>query len=172
MLNFSISFGRFGFKIIIIFSNLAKSNVEDHRNVRSKSPSTKESKKRSRSTHDDRSMFLLKFDFCFIGFLIIKFWIIGKSKRHRSSQSRSFGRRDYNSLLRYFFKDSCFFVMKSNNHENVALSKARGVWSTPPQNESKLNRAFKEFRNVILIFSVKESGKFQGFDNSFDSFDF
>ncbi len=94
--------------------------------------------------------------------------MIGKSKRHRSSQSRSFGRRDYNSLLRYFFKDSCFFVMKSNNHENVALSKARGVWSTPPQNENKLNRAFKEFRNVILIFSVKESGKFQGFDNSFD----
>jgi hypothetical protein len=122
-------------------SSSPKSNVEDHRNVRSKSPSTKESKKRSRSTHDDRR----------------------KSKRHRSSQSRSFGRRDYNSLLRYFFKDSCFFVMKSNNHENVALSKARGVWSTPPQNESKLNRAFKEFRNVILIFSVKESGKFQGF---------
>lgn len=79
----------------------------------------------------------------------------------RSSQSRSV-RRDYGSLLRYFFKDSCFFVMKSNNHENVVLSKAKGVWSTPPQNESKLNRAFKEFRNVILIFSVKESGKFQG----------
>lgn len=53
--------------------------------------------------------------------------------------------------------------MKSNNHENVALSKARGVWSTPPQNEHKLNRAFQEHRNVILIYSVKESGRFQGF---------
>ena len=54
-------------------------------------------------------------------------------------------------------------MIKSNNHENVQLSKSKGVWSTPPQNEQKLNRAFNEYRNVILIFSVKESGKFQGF---------
>ncbi|GIY27624.1 YTH domain-containing protein 1 [Caerostris extrusa] len=53
--------------------------------------------------------------------------------------------------------------VKSNNHENVALSKAKGVWSTPPQNESRLNQAFRKCDNVILIFSVKESGKFQGF---------
>lgn len=57
--------------------------------------------------------------------------------------------------------------MKSNNHENVMLSKARGVWSTPPQNEAKLNRAFNEYRNVILLFSVKESGKFQGLTLTF-----
>jgi hypothetical protein len=65
--------------------------------------------------------------------------------------------------LKYFFKDAVYFVMKSNNHENVMLAKSQGVWSTPPQNEHKLNRAFQEFRNVILIFSVKESGRFQGF---------
>lgn len=53
-------------------------------------------------------------------------------------------------------------MMKSNNHENIALAKAKGVWSTPPQNEVKLNRAYQDCRNVILIFSVKESGKFQG----------
>ncbi|XP_055946862.1 YTH domain-containing protein 1-like isoform X2 [Argiope bruennichi] len=72
-------------------------------------------------------------------------------------------KRDYAHLLKYFFRDARFFLVKSNNHENVALSKAKGVWSTPPQNESKLNQAFRTCRNVILIFSVKESGKFQGF---------
>lgn len=56
-----------------------------------------------------------------------------------------------------------FFIIKSNNAENVTLSKAKGVWSTLPQNEANLNQAFKESRNVLLIFSVKESGKFAGF---------
>lgn len=37
------------------------------------------------------------------------------------------------------------------------------MWSTLPQNESNLNQAYKEARNVLLIFSVKESGKFAGF---------
>lgn len=53
--------------------------------------------------------------------------------------------------------------MKSNNEENVELSKAKSVWSTPPGNEAKINQAVKETRNVILIFSVKESGQFSGF---------
>uniref|UniRef100_A0A8C0C0S7 YTH domain-containing family protein n=1 Tax=Buteo japonicus TaxID=224669 RepID=A0A8C0C0S7_9AVES len=37
------------------------------------------------------------------------------------------------------------------------------VWSTLPVNEKKLNAAFRSARSVILIFSVRESGKFQGF---------
>ncbi|XP_053209082.1 YTH domain-containing protein 1-like isoform X2 [Panonychus citri] len=89
-----------------------------------------------------------------------------RPKRYKSPSSSArkvTSHRDYGSLLKYFFRDAVYFVMKSNNHENVVLSKAKGVWSTPPQNEHKLNRAFKEFRNVILIFSIKESGKFQGF---------
>lgn len=52
--------------------------------------------------------------------------------------------------------------MKSNNADNISLSKTKGVWSTPPQNEAKLNQAFREARNVILIFSIKESGRFCG----------
>ena len=36
------------------------------------------------------------------------------------------------------------------------------VWSTPPLNEKKLERAYADCRNVLLVFSVKESGKFQG----------
>ncbi|CAH1774580.1 unnamed protein product [Owenia fusiformis] len=65
--------------------------------------------------------------------------------------------------LKYMFRDARFYLIKSNNSENVALAKAKGVWSTPPQNEQKLNNAYREHKNVILIFSVKESGKFQGY---------
>ena len=64
--------------------------------------------------------------------------------------------------LKHIFHEARFFLIKSNNHENVALAKAKGVWSTLPQNEARLNAAFDDCRNVILIFSVKESGKFQG----------
>ncbi|XP_076048145.1 uncharacterized protein LOC143029292 isoform X2 [Oratosquilla oratoria] len=70
---------------------------------------------------------------------------------------------DYITKINYLFREARFFLMKSNNAENISLSKGKGVWSTPPQNEAKLNQAFKESRNVILIFSVKESGRFCGF---------
>lgn len=93
-----------------------------------------------------------------------------RRRRQHSSRSQRVARErvererfDYGELTTRFFEDAIFFIMKSNNHENIALSKARGVWSTPPQNEHKLNRAFKDYRNVILVFSVKESGHFQGF---------
>lgn len=87
----------------------------------------------------------------------------------RPRVSSSVGRREHSEqaeqqhLMKYFFRNARFFLVKSNNHENVVLSKAKGVWSTPPQNEAKLNQAFRECKNVILIYSVKESGKFQGF---------
>ncbi|CAF0999122.1 unnamed protein product [Didymodactylos carnosus] len=67
------------------------------------------------------------------------------------------------ATLRHIFSDACYFLIKSSNEENVSLAKAKGVWSTPPANEAKLNRAFKEHRNVILIYSVAESKAFQGF---------
>ncbi|XP_071524603.1 uncharacterized protein Ythdc1 isoform X3 [Panulirus ornatus] len=70
---------------------------------------------------------------------------------------------DYITKVNYMFRDARFFLMKSNNAENISLSKSKGVWSTPPQNEAKLNQAFREARNVILIFSIKESGRFCGF---------
>uniref|UniRef100_A0A8C7S9S1 YTH domain-containing family protein n=1 Tax=Oncorhynchus mykiss TaxID=8022 RepID=A0A8C7S9S1_ONCMY len=65
--------------------------------------------------------------------------------------------------LKYILRDARFFLIKSNNHENVSLAKAKGVWSTLPVNEKKLNAAFRSARSVILVFSVRESGKFQGF---------
>lgn len=70
---------------------------------------------------------------------------------------------DYLTKLNYLFRNARFFVIKSNNAENVTLSKAKGVWSTLPQNEANLNQAYRESRNVLLIFSVKESGRFAGF---------
>ncbi|MEE6460038.1 hypothetical protein FKM82_000836 [Ascaphus truei] len=65
--------------------------------------------------------------------------------------------------IRYVLQEARFFLIKSNNHENVSLAKAKGVWSTLPVNEKKLNAAFRAARSVILVFSVRESGKFQGF---------
>lgn len=70
---------------------------------------------------------------------------------------------DYMTKLTYLFRDARFFVIKSNNADNVQIAKAKAVWSTLPQNETNLAKAFKEARNVLLIFSVKESGKFAGF---------
>jgi hypothetical protein len=69
---------------------------------------------------------------------------------------------DYSTKLNYLFRDARFFIVKSNNAENVAIAKSKNVWSTPPQNEGRLNKAFDEVRNVLLIYSVKESGKFAG----------
>eukprot|EP00096_Caligus_rogercresseyi_P015261 TRINITY_DN7713_c0_g1_i1.p1 TRINITY_DN7713_c0_g1~~TRINITY_DN7713_c0_g1_i1.p1 ORF type:complete len:363 (-),score=98.41 TRINITY_DN7713_c0_g1_i1:137-1225(-) len=70
---------------------------------------------------------------------------------------------DYATKLNYLFRDARFFVVKSNNLENIALSKTKGVWSTPPANETRFNTAFAESRNVLLLYSVKESGRFTGF---------
>ncbi|CAF0835628.1 unnamed protein product [Adineta ricciae] len=67
------------------------------------------------------------------------------------------------AALNTIFHDTVYFLIKSGNEENVSLAKAKGVWSTPPANENKLNRAFRGHQNVILIFSVAESKAFQGF---------
>ncbi|CAF1355043.1 unnamed protein product [Rotaria magnacalcarata] len=67
------------------------------------------------------------------------------------------------AALQSILDDTVYFLIKSGNEENVSLAKAKGVWSTPPANENKLNRAFRQHRNVILIFSVAESKAFQGF---------
>ncbi|XP_034831521.1 YTH domain-containing protein 1 [Maniola hyperantus] len=86
-----------------------------------------------------------------------------QSKRRVTSTSSKIKTYDYMTKLNYLFRDTRFFLIKSNNAENITLSKAKGVWSTLPQNEANLNQAYRESRNVLLIFSVKESGKFAGF---------
>nr|XP_044250530.1 YTH domain-containing protein 1 [Drosophila takahashii] len=79
------------------------------------------------------------------------------------SQSHAQKGYDYMTKLNYLFRDTRFFLIKSNNSDNVQLSKSKSVWATLPQNDANLNQAFKEARNVLLIFSVNESGKFAGF---------
>lgn len=69
---------------------------------------------------------------------------------------------EYLSQLKLLFRNARFFIIKSNNYENIELAKVKNCWSTRPWNETKLNQAFRTCKNVILIFSVKESGKFAG----------
>ncbi|KAM4878739.1 3'-5' RNA helicase YTHDC2-like isoform 2-T2 [Sylvia borin] len=54
-----------------------------------------------------------------------------------------------------------YFIMKSSNLQNIEISQQKGVWSTTPSNEQKLNGAFWESNTVYLIFSVQGSGHFQ-----------
>ncbi|XP_017662846.1 PREDICTED: probable ATP-dependent RNA helicase YTHDC2 [Lepidothrix coronata] len=56
-----------------------------------------------------------------------------------------------------------YFIMKSSNLQNIDISQQKGIWSTTPSNERKLNGAFWESSMVYLIFSVQGSGHFQGF---------
>uniref|UniRef100_A0A7M5X6Z6 YTH domain-containing protein n=1 Tax=Clytia hemisphaerica TaxID=252671 RepID=A0A7M5X6Z6_9CNID len=79
-----------------------------------------------------------------------------RKKKHPSDEK-------HKELVDQMLKGARYFIIKSNNYENVSLSKAKGVWATPPANERKLNDAFKHSTNVVLVFSVKESGRFQGF---------
>lgn len=51
--------------------------------------------------------------------------------------------------------------MKSSNLRNLEISQQKGIWSTTPSNERKLNRAFWESSTVYLVFSVQGSGHFQ-----------
>uniref|UniRef100_A0A8D9BLG9 YTH domain-containing protein 1 n=1 Tax=Cacopsylla melanoneura TaxID=428564 RepID=A0A8D9BLG9_9HEMI len=87
----------------------------------------------------------------------------GAVKKRKSAEKATVRTYDYITKINYLFRDARFFVIKSNNSENVEIAKSKGVWSTLPQNEQKLNQAFAESRNVLLIFSVKESGRFTGF---------
>ena len=59
--------------------------------------------------------------------------------------------------LKYIFRSARFFIIKSNNYENVALSKARGIWSTMPQNDARLNQAFR-----VHIVEFYVTADFQG----------
>uniref|UniRef100_A0A5K3EFX8 YTH domain-containing protein n=1 Tax=Mesocestoides corti TaxID=53468 RepID=A0A5K3EFX8_MESCO len=61
------------------------------------------------------------------------------------------------------FINTKYFLIKSNNFDNVEIAKRKNAWATPIGNEGRLNRAYFDSNNVILVFSVRESGKFQGF---------
>lgn len=47
------------------------------------------------------------------------------------------------SEMKYLFKNTRYFLIKSNNFENIDLAKQKCVWSTPKINEIKLNKAYR-----------------------------
>lgn len=55
-----------------------------------------------------------------------------------------------------------YFILKSNNMPNLRRSVENAVWATQPHNEAKLNEAYHTADEVRLIFSVNQSGHFQG----------
>ena len=53
--------------------------------------------------------------------------------------------------IKYLFKNTRYFLIKSNNFENVNLAKQKSVWSTPRVNEIKLNKAYKVCLYIFYI---------------------
>eukprot|EP00118_Oscarella_pearsei_P012640 m.94726 g.94726 ORF g.94726 m.94726 type:complete len:166 (+) comp36828_c0_seq1:82-579(+) len=78
-------------------------------------------------------------------------------------ESPTKSKKPQSALNSKLFRNTRYYIIKSNNYENVDIAKHRSVWSTPPVNERKLNKAYHDCDNVLLVFSVRESGKFQGF---------
>uniref|UniRef100_A0A8D3DIF8 YTH domain-containing family protein n=1 Tax=Scophthalmus maximus TaxID=52904 RepID=A0A8D3DIF8_SCOMX len=85
-----------------------------------------------------------------------------EKKQEKLSSSVRAVRKDPTNKLRYILRDARYFLIKSNNHENVSLAKAKGVWSTLPVNEKKLNAAVRSARSVVLVFSVRERQSHHG----------
>ena len=82
-----------------------------------------------------------------------------KKTTHKGDQKEGIS----SSCFRQLFKHTKYFMIKSNNYENIEIAKVQNVWATTKGNEARLNKAFFSHSNVLLIFSVRESGKFQGF---------
>ncbi|KAJ7152279.1 YT521-B-like domain-containing protein [Mycena crocata] len=66
------------------------------------------------------------------------------------------------SLLQRHFPQR-FFILKSHKQDDLDLSVQTGVWATQMHNEGVLDRAFRNSKNVFLIFSVNKSGEFYGY---------
>jgi len=67
------------------------------------------------------------------------------SSKHQSDSGGSYAISNTEKMFRYIFLDAKYFLIKSGNYENIGLAKAKGVWSSPPATEAKLNRAFQVF---------------------------
>ncbi|KAF2460655.1 YT521-B-like domain-containing protein [Lineolata rhizophorae] len=56
-----------------------------------------------------------------------------------------------------------YFMIKSWNFDNVEASQREGIWATQPHNGDIFGDAFRNCRDVILVFSVNKSMAFQGY---------
>ncbi|KAK0742386.1 YT521-B-like domain-containing protein [Apiosordaria backusii] len=59
--------------------------------------------------------------------------------------------------------DTRFFIVKSFNDENVQQCMEDNIWTTQAKNRSAFTEAFEQCKNVILFFSINQSGHFQGY---------
>lgn len=74
---------------------------------------------------------------------------VSSSPRRRNKPESTEEERLYAEKLRRLFENTRFFLIKSNNHENVSLSKAKRVWSTLPHTEQRLNLAYRVSSFII-----------------------
>lgn len=58
---------------------------------------------------------------------------------------------------------SRYFVIKAGSLKAIEASMSRGAWAFTANTERKLLRAFKEGKNVYVIFGLQGSGHFQGY---------
>lgn len=56
-----------------------------------------------------------------------------------------------------------YFVITSNNEENVVKSVRHSLWATQRKNEQRLDEAYRTASAVMLVFSVNRSEAFQGY---------
>lgn len=59
--------------------------------------------------------------------------------------------------------DDRYFICKSLTIEDLDASVKQGIWATQSHNEEPFNSAFRNCKNVYLIFSVNKSGHFFGY---------
>jgi len=71
----------------------------------------------------------------------------------------------YKKFENGFNPNARFFIMKSNDEDNIYKSIKYRVWCSSLMGNKKLNGAFKNAKNqypIYLIFSVNRSGRFVG----------
>ncbi|KAJ7158320.1 YT521-B-like domain-containing protein [Mycena crocata] len=66
------------------------------------------------------------------------------------------------SLLEGHFPQR-YFILKSHTQDDLELSIRTGLWATQGHNEGIIDRAFRNSKDVYLIFSVNKSGEFYGY---------
>ncbi|KAI9888549.1 MAG: hypothetical protein M1814_006819 [Vezdaea aestivalis] len=100
----------------------------------------------------------------------IKFPPSGPMDRGRFDQRKSFvykkppyGRQMDSAVLKLSQNGNRFFIIKCFDEANIQTALREEIWTTQTKNESELQRAYRESRNVILIFSVNASKAFQGY---------
>ncbi|KAH9947433.1 YT521-B-like domain-containing protein [Amylocystis lapponica] len=85
---------------------------------------------------------------------------IRRPEQH-SSSSGSFASTNSSILTQYFPKR--YFILKSLSQDDLDLSVREGLWATQRHNEGTLDQAFRNSKDVYLIFGVNKSGEFFGY---------